>query len=136
MIHYCTFCRYGKRFSSSVYLAIKACDGCVLSMNHSSNLGTSDTGSMKVRLRFLFSASTTTPGLRENGFWFDPSGFWVCIPFEGDIILGKEWCSGEEWCRCIFISTCNIFKDNFENLMLKFSWYSIINPLTWVKELI
>lgn len=42
---------YGIRFKSSVYFNIKLCDGCVFIENHCSNLGTSVTGSMNVRLR-------------------------------------------------------------------------------------
>lgn len=51
------FCRYGMRFSSSVYLAIRLCDGCVLCSNHCSSRGTSLTGSMNVRFRFRRSSA-------------------------------------------------------------------------------
>lgn len=51
------FWRYGMRFSSSVYLAIRLCDGCVLCSNHCSSLGTSLTGSINVRFRFRRSSA-------------------------------------------------------------------------------
>lgn len=67
--------RYVYRGSTvPTYLAISACDGCVLCVNHSSSLGTSDTGSMNVRLRFLLSGSisaaawtTPEPGTAPPG---------------------------------------------------------------------
>lgn len=52
------FCRYGMRFSSSVYLAIRLWDGCVLCSNHCSSRGTSLTGSMNVRFRFRRSSAS------------------------------------------------------------------------------
>ena len=66
-------------------------------MNHSSSLGTSDTGSINVRLRLRFSGSMITPPPIENGEWDEPVACWEWIIFEDDIMLVKElWSTDDE----------------------------------------